>query len=342
MTDTTEGAALDIADVTTAESAVAALLDMGLEDEPADADATPETPGEGEGEPAPPPDEAGQQPEAEAEGAPEGEPDDGEGSDDFTPPESWNADEKAIFATLTPEAQEVIARRDAEREQAFKNSKASLDAQKAAHTEAEAEATRQFHERFALLDTIFEKMEAAFFDGLAPGTEEDLDKDPDEYMRKNARFQTRQAKWDALKKDIAEARRKAAEDTQAQLRTASQTEWEARVELWPEWGDPAKQQGLTNAVNAYLQDKGFRPDELKGLVDHRLFAVLKDALSHVKVSEARKNVRPRVATKPKVQKPGTKNTQRSTSRERDSQARERMRKSGKREDAEAWVEGFVL
>lgn len=358
MTGTTEGAGAgdgdgDAAaglDVATAAKAVEGMLaELGLEgeeDAPSEADrksqeAAQETPEEGEADPKPKPDQVDKPSKAEASEEPEGEPDEGD-EVGFDPPVSWSADEKDVFGTLAPEVQEVISRRDMEREQAFKNNKASLETKSKAHEDAVTEATGQFTERFALLDTIFGDMEKAFFNGVGPGTEEDLDKDPEDYMRKNARFTARQHQWDNLKQQIGEQREIAATNLQKQIKDGADKEYALRLEIWPEWGDSKRATAIASELDSYLEEKGFRPEERSALIDHRLFNILRDALSHHKIKATRKSVTRRVAATPRIQKPGTTRRGENTSKAREAKSRERMRRTGKRQDAQDWIEKHVL
>ncbi len=250
----------------------------------------------------------------------------------FKPPSSWDADEKKGFDGLTPAMQEVISRRDGERETAFQNGKQSLKEARSAHETEVVGATEELGKRYALLEQIFGSIEETFFNGVARGTEADLEADATDYMRKNARFEARKGQWDKLQSEIGKLRGQMAEQSQTQLRAQHSREWEKRKELWPEWADEKKRRTITSELNAYLGDKGFNPEEMRDLLDHRMFMVLRDALAFKKTTKLGKSIAKKIAKVPKVRKPGVQRSAKETTRDKRTRLSNRLRKSGNRQD----------
>jgi hypothetical protein len=251
------------------------------------------------------------------------------------PPNSWSAEEKALFSKLPPDAQAVVARREGERDKQLLQRGEEVANQRKAH---EAERAAIQTERQTYLQSLqqltgFVLPELQKFEGL------DWDKLAAE----------RPADWSVLKQQQESLRGRHAA-IQAEMRrvtSAAQAEHDKRMqdfradqgkllrEKVPDFGDPVKAPKLSADIVQHLQSGyGFTPEEIGGAFDHRLFLVGIDAMkwrqheAALKVAETK-----RANTPPTVQRAGTAQGS-DTSAAKEQRVRDdRLRQTGSVRDA---------
>lgn len=207
----------------------------------------PETPEE-------PQAEAEEEPEAEAEPEPEEEP-----APQIDPPRSWSKEDAAIWSQLPPEAQEVVARREAERDRAT-----HLAIQEKAELTNVVTQIAQRYQQFAPQMQAQAQSEAEAFEARWGDVDWQTlaDQRPEDYHRFSAMY-------DAEKKTL-EQRQGQAKALAAEAERASQL---ARMRYLEEENAKLQQLSPQLAANAerrqevaqFLFDNGFAPEVLQDM-----------------------------------------------------------------------------
>jgi hypothetical protein len=219
-------------------------------------------------------------------------PEDGGGA--IAPPVSWSSEDKAAFERLPREAQEVIARREGERDRFL-----SQRTQAVAQRERALEAQRQSYAQH--LDAFLEQ--AKTFDPiLAEGAQTDWAKlardNPTTYAQKMATFQQRVQQLRTAQQE----RQRVAEETNRVVAARELEQLGARI---PEFRETKQREALLHELGTFLAESGFSTQEIGGLVDHRAYLVALDAMRYRKLMKSQKDAAAkRVVATPKVQKPG--------------------------------------
>jgi hypothetical protein len=242
------------------------------------------------------PEEASGEPEQEAE--PE--------TPAIEPPLSWKADKKELFKQLPPELQAAIAERESEREKfVSRQSKEAVEAKKA----AEAERTAIQQERQNALSTL-QSIIPALQEQIA-GEFKDIKSisDIEKLAREDpARFVVWQAKQQALaqahqqQQHLAELQGKEVQKAQEEYLNEQSR---LLTEKLPEWTDPVKGKALRSEIREYLQETGYKDEELARLVDHRDLIIARKAMLYDKAQAARAKAAPVKQTAPTPIKSGT-------------------------------------
>jgi len=107
-------------------------------------------------------------------------------------------------------------------------------------------------------------------------------------------------------------------------------------EVIPEFGDPVKAKELKSEIRDFLKVNGFEETEIDMVVDHRQVLLIRDAMAYSKLKSKGVDVKSKVKTAPKLQKPGKKQVSTSDKANRDKRAR--LKKSGRVEDAASLIE----
>jgi hypothetical protein len=279
------------------------------------------------------------------------DPDDPEAEDDeelddpvIPAPVSFNADEKAVFATMTPEQQQSVAAIEARRNaQVQQVTTEAAEAKRTARTQATselAEIQRSYADHLKQLTQAFEPQEPDY--SL-------LATDPQLFGQQLAHYKTVIAHREQLAKQAADVEAQANENE----RTASAEQQKQNVAYLqakvPEWRDPAKfEAGIRTAVETGVV-LGFthdamsqaEPDELLALVEAsgwRDKAVKYDKL----MSEKMSGVRSHKGAKQMSARPGTAQPKGSGQRRALTEATSRLRQSGSDSDAMAAFEAMGL
>lgn len=150
-------------------------------------------------------------------------------------------------------------------------------------------------------------------------------KPPQEVLAAQAQWQKRQRQAQAAREQFLQLR-------QQQLAETVSREQEQLFTKVPEWRDPSKYTEAANTIAKTGQDYGFTLDELQGLVDHRMILVLKDAAAY-RALQATKPAEKKVTQTQPTLKPGAKTTKTEASNAARQKQRERLKQTGRIEDA---------
>lgn len=229
-------------------------------------------------------------------------------SDPETPaiaaPQSWDAEERATFKTLPPAAQEIILKRETERDRAV--SKAQQEAT-GERKKAEAELTNlaQFKTVFEQVVTRAEKVFAdkwANVDWLAWAAQ-----DPAAYTLGKAQFDAEQGELRQVQQAQTAAEQVKQQAEQTQFQNYVKAEYVELSQVAPEMADPKTGPALRSTVTEFLQGL-HRSDGQRAIPDENItrisaieMALARDAMEYRKLKASGKAVaaRPAVpATRP--------------------------------------------
>ena len=221
-------------------------------------------------------------------------------------PRSWPAEMRALFATLPPDLQRVIADRETERDAAFNRQvNEAADKRRAADAELAAASTERRQYLAGLSAVIGELARQTAGEFADIGTPADLERlaqeDPQRYLRWQAR---RDAILAAQAEQEALAQRERTEQERS-FQGYLGMQRRLLLEKIPEFADPAKAKALQAESSDYLRSIGFSDLEIGSVMDHRLALVVRDAVAYRKGQRAaRTAAEKKVVGVPKVQKPG--------------------------------------
>jgi hypothetical protein len=116
----------------------------------------------------------------------------------------------------------------------------------------------------------------------------------------------------------------------AELMAAEQ---ERLYEAFPEWRDPAKFQAGAQAMVNAGGNYGFSAEEMAGMVDHRMFKVLSDAMKYRDLQATKPKVTKKVAKAPRKLKSGAKPHKAQADKVARQKQLDRLKKTGSTDDA---------
>jgi len=252
----------------------------------------------------------------------EAEDDDADGGP-VKPPHSWDADAREVFAKLPPEAQEIIAGREAERDRAV-----SLAQQEAAEArrgaQAAAEAAPYLEEALQRAAQLFQSQ----YDGvdwLAWAAQ-----DPEGAQAARQDYERQAGALEQM-----EDARQTAEALHYQSFLAQEAA--ALPKLAPELTDPREGPARKAKLGGFLLEQGFSP----GRIAHASAADLAIAYDAMRWREARAGLKPpsshETAAEHRTVRPTAAQAPRSTQARRTSDALARLSRSGSVDDAVAYL-----
>lgn len=221
--------------------------------------------------------EDGDEPEAEEEEADEDEEQD---EPAIPAPVSFNAEEKAVFATMTPEQQQAVAaietRRNADVQKA---TTAAAEAKRNAVADANAELAQIQRQYATELEQYAKAFEVQEPDYSLIAT------NPQAFAQQMAYYKQAEAEKAALSQQSQTAMRQA-----QQIEQQQQQQWEAEQQAIlareiPEWSDPVKRNELVNQLVSIGRDLGFEDDALSNVDATELLALRKIATDRDKAEK---------------------------------------------------------
>lgn len=310
----------------------------GGDEPPADDAAPEETPPSGEDEPG------------------ENEPQD-EAPAPIEAPVSWSKDAKEEWAKLPREAQQIIAARETARDaevRRVQNEQAEL----AKVVETERQQRGQERDQYA---KTLQHLSLLVMPDLARFQQLDWAKlaqeDPARYVAEQAARDGLMGRFGAVQGELQRIQQaQQAEQAQVQAQ-ALQREKAKLIETVPEFADPSTAKEFANELSTWLAGKGFTPQEIGGISDHRMIMVARAAMqaerlaasqaaktqqqTAAKVSAQTKKVPPTPAQTRVVKPSAVRPDQQDAEQRRVQEARNRLGKSGTVRDAAALLENFL-
>lgn len=153
--------------------------------------------------------------------------------------------------------------------------------------------------------------------------------DPEEYLKKRESFDSKAKKLKKYKEQAA----KELQDKQAEILKAEQSKYSNVI---PEWLDNSTKAKDTQLMASYLKNNGFSDDEMSSIYDHRLMKIFRDATLYQELKNTPIETK-RSKTPPKHQSPGGA----EKPQEVRNKARERLKKTGKIQDAQAALKAYL-
>jgi hypothetical protein len=111
-----------------------------------------------------------------------------------------------------------------------------------------------------------------------PPDERLLDTDPFEYQKQDHLFKKAQGELHNLKAAQAYQFQQIRQQQQHQQRIRLHQEKEAVLRILPDFKDPVKFAKFSEEAKEYATTRGYKPSDLDGVYDHRLLAVIHDAV----------------------------------------------------------------
>ena len=164
--------------------------------------------------------------------------------------------------------------------------------------------------------------------------------DPIEFVTKREEFREAQEKVQRLQQEQQNAQQKAHQAQQQQWADTVKTEHAALVEKLPDWGKPDAQRELAGKLRDYARGQGYQDAEIDTLVDHRSFIVLNKARLYDELQGSDVKAK-KLKNKPRVIRGGKGSTKTAEAKQKRTSQKNRLKKSGRVEDAAALFEDFI-
>ena len=275
------------------------------------------------------------------------EPEDDEDEEPEAPviqaPASFNADEKAVFATMTPEQQQAVAAIEARRNAQVQTATTeAAEAKRTARTQATAELAeiqRGYADHLKQISQAFEPQEPDY--SL-------LATDPQLFAQQMAQYKATEAHRNALAKQAADAEALANQNAQIAAAEKQKQDIAYLQAQVPEWRDPAKFETAIKAIADVGEALGFsqeslalaEPDEVLAL--HEAMKWRDKAQKYdVLMSKRMEGVRSQKG-KQVTARPGTAQPRGSGQRRAMHEATSRLKQTGSDADALAAFEAMGL
>lgn len=166
------------------------------------------------------------------------------------------------------------------------------------------------------------------------------DEDPAEWAARRQEFNQRQAEIDQAKVEIVNQYRAVdaarVQEQQTALNQFKADQTQLLLQKLPEWQDETKANAEKNKIAQYALNNGYLPQELDNLFDHRYLITLRKAMLYDESRGQVDTAKKRVATVPKVMKPGAPKPAEQRASERIAALHAKAKKSGTVEDAIAY------
>jgi len=286
--------------------------------------------------------ESGDEPDDTDEtGDDEAEDDDSEDDEDepgnpaIDPPASLTAEEKAAFAQLPPEAQQMIAavenRRTAEVQQGLEKARSAQREAEIAAASQIAEAERLNAERLAQIAQAYEPQ---------PPDDSLIDQDPRAYLAAKARYDAAKAQHDQYMQQVAAMHEQAVKRQEAIEAETIRAQFEQVKSDLPEASDPQKWQDLLSRLTPLALELGYPEELLADATPIDIRAIKRAATWKQKAEkwdalQARKMQKVRAAKAGKTAKPNAAQPIGSGKARAISKAQQRLKQTGSIEDAAA-------
>jgi DNA repair exonuclease SbcCD ATPase subunit len=155
------------------------------------------------------------------------------------------------------------------------------------------------------------------------------DSDPVEYMEKRLEYQDAKDKVAALQQEQIQVQQQNEATFKARINERLQEEAKLLAKALPEYNDPNT--NLKGQLRDYATGLGFTPQDIDGIIDHRVVMVLHKAMMHDAAISG--NPAKKIKTAPRVVKSGTPQTKAQKAKRTVQAKRERLAKTGNTRDA---------
>ena len=200
-----------------------------------------------------------------------------------------------------------------------------------ARQRAEAEET-SLREKHQTLAESLKKLETAINDQepAEPDWEAERRDRPDTYRDLRDSWELYKERKAEVVKQRATAEKQVADDNAKAFESYRQTEDERLLEALPDWKDPEKLKVEAAKIAEHATKVlGFQPEQIRGIVDHRIVLALRKAMLYDEAQKAKPEIKNRIEKPISSAKPGASGKKPNALVE----SRKRLAESGKMEDA---------
>lgn len=230
-------------------------------------------------------------------------------------PKFWSESKGEHWTKLDREAQQAIADYAKENDTFVTTKTTELAKERQAVEKAQEQARAAWEQRFGQLGALYQEVEKAYFGQQEPQWDRILQEQGSEaYLQHKQQWETRQKEFAQLRGNISQQMKQAQAEAAQRMNGWKADQRKLLVEKLPEWGDPAKAEPKWKEAASYLKDAGFGEEELGGLIDHRHYLILEDAMQWRKHKAQLPKTEAALKAAPKMAPPGT--TQRAKGPER--------------------------
>lgn len=149
-------------------------------------------------------------------------------------------------------------------------------------------------------------------------------------------WQLQKMEWDKQQSERQQLQRQYQHQQEHHRQQVIQQEAQKLVEKIPEWKDEAVYQkdfeGIAKVATGVY---GYTPEEIESLIDHRAYAVLRDAMLYRQTKASVETAKAKVAEKPKLMKAGAAKAAQNPRKAKQRSLRVNLKKSGSVKDAAA-------
>ena len=165
--------------------------------------------------------------------------------------------------------------------------------------------------------------------------------DPIEWVRQTELARQRSEKLAASQAELQRLNTLQQQEVQRAMQARLKEEASLLVSAIPEWRDEKTAKAEKSALIDFGVKEGFTPDDLKGVVDHRVVKVLRKAMMFDQIMSKQQSIKPNVvAPKAKTVAPGNPQAAKVQVNEI-TRARQRLAKTGSVKDAARLFEQFL-
>ena len=170
--------------------------------------------------------------------------------------------------------------------------------------------------------------------------------DPGRFAAMRQQFAERNAElqgaWQNAQQNYMQYQHQQQEAHQQNLAKHLEAEEAALLASVPEWGDVKVRETETGKLRDYLQETGYKSDEIDRAYDHRMLVLARKAMLFDQMSSKAEVAKKKVAKLgKKVLKSGTRQSKGDQAMDRSKQLRAKLRKSGRMEDAVDVIGGML-
>lgn len=163
-----------------------------------------------------------------------------------------------------------------------------------------------------------------------------LQENPAEFVKWKEYFRDMKDKRAAVMREQATIAQAEAEKQRTQFLETLKTESEQLTKKLPVFADPEKGPKARAELRSYLLSNGYQAQDVDMLSDHRAVTIAWKAAQYDKLQASKPQIEKRVVALPKVQRPGAATDADSLSVQKRTALEQKLRKSGRVEDAAAY------
>lgn len=199
----------------------------------------------------------------------------------------------------------------------------------------ESQRAQQFEAFKGALGTLQAELDAIVVNESKVDWDKLRQDNPAEFVRWKEYFRDMKDKREAVYRERETVARAEAEKSQRQLLETLKTEADQLAKKLPVFADPEKGAKARSELRSYLLNNGYQAQDVDGLADHRAATIAWKAMQYDKLQSSKPQIEKRVVALPKVQRPGAASDADSLSVQKRTALEQKLRKSGRIEDAAA-------